>query len=811
VDIGTPSTAMTARKAKVGRLDTTISTLNASTKNGAVYIGLIEHLGDIVACEPVSRYLKSVYPDREIVWAARPCYAELISTNPNIDRFYPIECLTEWIRLSKHVRNKSVIVDLHVNYRACECCRVPLVKSAGNKNVSIHDWYDYGALLESFSFGAGLPALNDMPTVYIQTRNIENVNSLRLPERYVVIHRHSNETERDWDDQKWAILVQLLLADGHNVVEIGSKPQGDSSALGGKGYIDFRGRTSFLDMAEVLRRATLFVGIDSGPAHVANAVGSPGVILLGVFGNFRKYTPYTGYYASDLPSVKLIRNLSGPASDIAVSDAYDAVCYVLNKPDNVLHGKQLDLLKTGTLPREKKNDGVQVLAFYLPQFHPIPENDHAWGPGFTEWTNIIRTRPLFEEHRQPIEAGELGYYDLRSPEIISRQVELATEYGVDGFVFYYYYFTGKNTLKTPLDNFLVSDVQMPFCLLWANHNWTKKWDASEHEIIIKQDHNDYDDIYFIRSIYRFFRDDRYIKVNGKPVLGVFMPHLFPNIKATTIRWREEVEKGGFKGLYLLMIDDWNGAINSPKEYGFDATYEMPSNAFDILPDRRQTVNALDSSFTGKIINYDELAAHFISRPFPSYKRLKTVMAPWDNSPRYKERAIVCRNTGYETYRKWLTSAIVETYRNHHEGERFVFVHSWNEWAEGTSIEPSGHEGRARLEETRKAIRAAKRVIEVIRQAGCSDELAAALKDYFWYLSDISEDNYRLAFTGATANNALVENNQELKQLILANNDLVEENKHLKQLLSVYENSRSMLVTKPLRRAALKLRQMSMKG
>ena len=774
---------------------------------GAVYVGLTEHLGDIIACEPVSRYLKSVYPDRPLIWVARPLYAEVLATNPHIDHFHAVDCLTEWIRLSKHVRDESVIVDLHVNYRVCECCGIPLVKATGKKTVSVHDWYDYGALLEAFSLGAGLPRLNDQPMVYIQPENVRNVDALALPEDFIAIHRLSNDPQRDWDDRKWTLLVQLLRADGHTLVEIGDRDKRGAPAMRGDGYLDLRGRTSVLDTAEVLKRAQLFVGIDSGPAHIANALQRPGVILLGVLGNFRKYTPYTGYYASRSPQVKLLRNPAGPASDIAVSDVYDAICYALNAPGRVPHGKRVDLMPSATPhpAAAQPADAVQVLAFYLPQFHPIPENDNAWGPGFTEWTNIVRARPLFGGHHQPVEPGELGYYDLRNPDTIRRQAELAAAHGVTGFCFYYYYFSGKHVLKTPLDLFLENAIPMPFCVLWANHNWTRKWDAGESEVIIEQRHDEYDDVFFIRSLFDMFRDPRYIRVAGKPVLGVFMPHLFPDIKNTTLRWREEAEKAGFAGLFLFMVDDWTGDMRCPGDQGFDATYEMPSNAFGRLADHQDSVSGLVKAFSGRIVDYEDLARLFRVRPFPSYKRLKTVMAPWDNAPRYKERAIVCRHTGYGDYRRWLTSAIVDTYCHHQEGERFVFLHSWNEWAEGTYIEPSSHEGRARLEATRDAIEAARRVIGVIQRSARRDaEWAGALQEYAWYLEDASERTYRFAGAGAKAGRYAGHGHGGVPAEIHA--AVLEENERLNHLVAVYENSRSMQITKPLRLLVAKIRK-----
>lgn len=672
-----------------------------------VFIGLVEHMGDIVACEPITRRMKEKYPSHKICWVGKSIYKEILETNPNIDEVIYVNCLTEWIILSKHQKD-SVIVDLHVNFRECECCRVPLYKSKYNSLVTIQNWYDFGSLLNAFSIGAGVESFNDHPNVYIQDINKTKIDSLSLKQKFVVIHRNSNDSARDWNNRKWKKLVELLIGNNLLVIDVGSESQCNNITVNGN-YLDLRGKLSILDTAELISRAELFIGIDSGPAHLANAVKAKSVILLGVFGNFKKYHPYSGLYSSEGPNLRIVRNLNGPASDIEVADVFDAINYIIDHPQSIVDKNIFHSYFEQKFTVEK-NGEIKVIAFYLPQFYPTPENNHAWGDGFVEWSNIIKAKPLFKNHNQPIEPGELGYYDLRSQEILEEQAELANAYGINAFSFYYYYSAGKRLLSRPLHNFMHSNIDMNFCITFANHNWTKKWDAGDQEVIFEQHHDDHSNEYFIDSVIEIFRDKRYIKVNGKPLLLIFMPQLFPNIKKTTELWREKVLDQGFPGLYLVMVDDWNRNLVNPKDYGFDATYEMPSNFFNEIEDISKTLDGLDESFTGRIIQYKELSDYFIGRPFPIYKRFKTIMAPWDNTPRYKSRAIVTLAPSLKDLQNWVTAAIVDTCQRYSGDERIVFVHSWNEWAEGTFIEPDKLNKRNRLAAVKRGIEDAREII-----------------------------------------------------------------------------------------------------
>jgi 2-polyprenyl-3-methyl-5-hydroxy-6-metoxy-1,4-benzoquinol methylase len=336
----------------------------------------------------------------------------------------------------------------------------------------------------------------------------------------------------------------------------------------------------------------------------------------------------------------------------------------------------------------------RALAFYLPQFHPIAENDEWWGKGFTEWTNVTRTQPLFPGHYQPHVPGELGYYDLRLPEVREAQAELARTHGISGFVYYHYWFHGKRLLERPFDEVLASgSPDFPFALCWANEEWTRNWDAQTGRVLMPQKFSDEDDLAHIRWLLTAFADDRYIKIDGRPLMLIYRPARLPDSRRTAEIWRTEAQKAGFPDLYLCWVESWGQPPGGPEAVGLDATVGfMPS-----LGD--QVFTPVEGVRGHRILDYESSAVNLLLQPNPPWKRFPSVMVGWDNTARRPYGATIFTGATPEAYGRWLEQA-VRSVSHVREEENYLFIVAWNEWAEGNHLEPDQHFGRAFLETTR---------------------------------------------------------------------------------------------------------------
>ncbi len=344
---------------------------------------------------------------------------------------------------------------------------------------------------------------------------------------------------------------------------------------------------------------------------------------------------------------------------------------------------------------------VKALAFFLPQYHPIPENDEWWGKGFTEWANVAKAKSCFRDHHQPLLPSELGFYDLRVPEVRVAQAELAREYGIHGFCYYYYWFHGKKLLERPLEDMLASGApDFPFCLCWANENWTRRWDGQDNEILCAQEHSPESDACFIDDVLPALLDPRYIKRNGEPLLLVYRPDLLADPLETTAIWRETARRAGLPGLHLCAV--WRD--EDPRPIGFDALVEFPPHHF-LRKTITEQVEGRVGGFEGEIYDYQagvEAIEPLIDQPFPVYRG---TMPAWDNTARIGKKAKIFIGTP-ECYGKWLEQVVKETGERPDEDDQFVFINAWNEWAEGAVLEPSQTHGRAYLEATRLALQTA---------------------------------------------------------------------------------------------------------
>lgn len=347
---------------------------------------------------------------------------------------------------------------------------------------------------------------------------------------------------------------------------------------------------------------------------------------------------------------------------------------------------------------------IKAIAFYLPQFHPIPENDKWWGTGFTEWTNVRRGEPQFKDHYQPHVPSELNYYDLRETEVLERQAALAQEYGIYGFCFYYYWFVGKILLDLPIRRMLeIGKPDFPFCICWANENWTRRWDGQENEILIGQQHSPEDDLAFLHNIENILLHKNYIRVEGKPLLIVYQPSILPDALATAARWREAFRSRGHGEIFLAAAQTFAHRTH-PHEYGFDAIIQFPPHA-SCVPITSLT-KGVNKSFSGYIYDYNQTKWSFIDELYQlssSRPIYPGVMPSWDNTARRRNKSNIWINSSPESYYDWLRQATTFLRRTRPHDDKLVFINAWNEWAEGCHLEPDQNFGYAWLNATRLAL------------------------------------------------------------------------------------------------------------
>ncbi len=363
----------------------------------------------------------------------------------------------------------------------------------------------------------------------------------------------------------------------------------------------------------------------------------------------------------------------------------------------------------------------EILAFYLPQFHPIPENDEWWGKGFTEWRSVARARRLFPGHYQPHVPGDLGFYDLRVDAVREEQAELAAEAGITGFVYWHYWFHGRELLEMPLRR-LVSQpkVKSKFCVAWANHNWTRRWVGGDSDVVLAQTYSAADDRAHIRSLRPMLMDERYVRSEGRPIIFVYRASDLPNPRATASVWRSEAAKWGLPGLYLIRLESSPRDIGNPLDWGFDASAQHEPTWWGTM---RSPIHHLAAraarrafgSFYPVVASYEAFAQGALQRSYESltlgFDRWPSVAVGFDNTPRYghRKQGIALVGGSPAAYEAWLREACRLSLKSAQDrgGASLVMINAWNEWAEGMHLEPDLKYGHAYLHATRRAVEAAR--------------------------------------------------------------------------------------------------------
>lgn len=374
------------------------------------------------------------------------------------------------------------------------------------------------------------------------------------------------------------------------------------------------------------------------------------------------------------------------------------------------------------------NCKIRPIAIYLPQFHPIPENDEWWGKGFTEWTNVTKAQPKFKGHYQPHLPADLGFYDLRLAEARLAQEELAKEYGIYGFCYYHYWFNGRRILEKPLNEKLKNPKEdLPFMLCWANENWSRRWDGSESDILLEQKYSEEDHRQHIEHLIPYFKDPRYIKIDGKVVFAVYRTNLIPDLENAIRIWRNVAKEHSIE-LYILRFAR---LVDNGKEFtcdGVDAAAEFqPFMAIDRINKKKPHLKGLKDEFSfsafgnslkarvtntkenfrkkeeGTVYQYQDIVTAELSDDWkPDYKLYCGLTPSWDNTSRKKKNYIVLNDSSPTLFRKWLDHKI-KVFKPFSSEENLLFINAWNEWAEGNHLEPDRKWGMKYLEELKMSI------------------------------------------------------------------------------------------------------------
>jgi hypothetical protein len=411
------------------------------------------------------------------------------------------------------------------------------------------------------------------------------------------------------------------------------------------------------------------------------------------------------YYHKIIINKFSLNNFIDKLNLIKNAKKYSDFYYAQSKHMNEL-GKDFENFEVNNF-EEKKINKVKNIALYLPQFHSIPENDKWWGKNYTEWNNLIRGFPQYIDHYQPHIPHDMGFYNLLHEDVLKHQTEIAKNYGIYGFCFYFYWFNGRRILEKPVNLFIDKQIEMPFCLFYANDSWTRTWHGfsqngknNEQEVLLEQNHNDEDDMNLINYLITIFKDKRYIKIKNKPVFIVYHTHLYNDFQKTAACWKNEVKKNGFDDLFLINVMMPDQQTMVPSDIGTDAMMQ-----FSPISCKQETleVEKLNQFFQGQAIDYAKLVESEKERCF-DFPVFRAAFPSWDNEARRPGKGISYKGSTPDKFYEYFKSMYKYAEKNPIEEESLLFINAWNEWAEGAHLEPDKKYGYAFLNRIAKVIR-----------------------------------------------------------------------------------------------------------
>lgn len=374
----------------------------------------------------------------------------------------------------------------------------------------------------------------------------------------------------------------------------------------------------------------------------------------------------------------------------------DGKAYRIHKDDSLLDYRFYE--EQRDYSSQVINSDIKVLSYYLPQFHPIAENDEWHGKGFTEWTKVRAANPLFEGHfKQHIPHKDIGYYLLDSPAILQKQADMMKKSGVYGQIFYHYWFSGKLILEEPAKMLLEhKEIDMPFCFCWANENWTRRWDGDDEDVLLGQVYSREDARAFIQYLIPFFQDSRHITVEGRPVLYIYRPASVPDMAEYLDIWAQECASVGLPKPYMVSVLT-RGATN-PNDFLMDAgteriLHDWTDGAVADIAEQLHEYKELNAH----ILPYDKVSSFYMEqKEHKSFTYFRAIIATWDNTARYGKDAYIVHDSTPYLFGQWLETLVAYARETLNKEERFIVVNAWNEWAEGAHLEPDTHYGYSYL-------------------------------------------------------------------------------------------------------------------